>query len=44
MEAWFTFIAEVGFPVAVVFYLLHRIESKLDMLNESIQLLPKKMK
>lgn len=44
MDAWFAFITEVGFPVAITFYLLHRIEGKLDMLNETIQMLPEKIK
>lgn len=41
MEMWLPLIAEVGFPIVVTFYLLHRIEAKLDMLNASIQSLPK---
>jgi len=44
MDAWYTFIAEVGFPIAVTFYLLHRIEGKLNLLIDSIQQLPDKMK
>lgn len=44
MEAWVAFVAEVSFPIAITFYLLHRIEGKLDVLNESIRLLPDKMK
>ncbi len=40
MEMWLPLLAEVGFPIVVTFYLLHRIEAKLDTLNESIQLLP----
>ncbi|HLR53135.1 MAG TPA: YvrJ family protein [Pseudogracilibacillus sp.] len=44
MEDWIGFITELSFPVAITFYLLHRIENKLDVLNESIQLLPDKMK
>jgi len=43
MEAWVAFITELGFPIAITFYLLHRIEGKLDMLNETIRLLPDKM-
>lgn len=30
MEPWMEFVSSVGFPVAVAFYLLHRIETKLD--------------
>lgn len=44
MDASFAFITEVGFPIAITFYLLHRIEGKLDMLNETIRMLPDKMK
>lgn len=44
MDEWVTFITELSFPVAITFYLLHRIEGKLDMLNKSIQMLPEKMK
>ncbi|RLL46781.1 YvrJ family protein [Oceanobacillus piezotolerans] len=44
MEAWVSFITEVGFPIAVTFYLLHRVEGKLNQLIESIHALPDKMK
>ncbi|RDW16901.1 YvrJ family protein [Oceanobacillus arenosus] len=44
MEYLGAFITEVGFPIAVTFYLLHRIEGKLILLIESIQALPVKMK
>jgi len=44
MEAWIAFVTELSFPIAITFYLLHRIEGKLDVLNESIQMLPDKMK
>ncbi|MGY0694777.1 YvrJ family protein [Virgibacillus sp. FSP13] len=44
MEAWMSFITEVGFPIVVTFYLLHRIEGKLNLLIESIHALPQKMK
>jgi len=43
METWVTFITELGFPIAITFYLLHRIEGKLDMLNETIRMLPEKL-
>ncbi|MBP2078412.1 YvrJ family protein [Oceanobacillus polygoni] len=43
MEAWIAFLTEVGFPVAVTFYLLHRIEGKLNQLIASIHALPEKM-
>jgi len=44
MEEWISFITEISFPIAITFYLLHRIEGKLDMLNESIRMLPERMK
>lgn len=43
METWIPFITELGFPIAITFYLLHRIEGKLDVLNESIRMLPEKL-
>lgn len=43
MEAWMSFVTEVGFPIVVTFYLLHRIEGKLNDLIESIHALPEKM-
>lgn len=42
MDTWIQFVTELGFPIAITFYLLHRIEGKLDMLNESIRMLPTK--
>ncbi|WP_084103145.1 YvrJ family protein [Pontibacillus yanchengensis] len=36
MEQWMTWIPEIGFPVVLSFYLLHRMEGKLDMLISSI--------
>ncbi|PKR78456.1 YvrJ family protein [Halalkalibacillus sediminis] len=43
MEQWVSWIPEVGFPILVTFYLLHRIESRLEELNESILTIPKHM-
>ncbi|WP_430790389.1 YvrJ family protein [Virgibacillus flavescens] len=43
MEAWIAFVTDVGFPIVVTFYLLHRIEGKLNDLIESIHDLPDKM-
>ena len=41
MESWMSLVSEVGFPVMVTLYLLHRIELKLDTLNDTIlQLTP----
>jgi hypothetical protein len=36
-------ISDLGFPVVVTFYLLHRIEAKLDGVIESIQRLPQQL-
>ncbi|RAK23143.1 YvrJ-like protein [Anoxybacillus vitaminiphilus] len=40
MEPYVSLISDVGFPIVVTFYLLHRIEAKLDCVIESIQNLP----
>ncbi|QOY37122.1 YvrJ family protein [Anaerobacillus isosaccharinicus] len=37
MEIWIPLISEYGFPVMVTLYLLHHIEVKLDILNDSIK-------
>ncbi|AOM83783.1 YvrJ family protein [Salisediminibacterium beveridgei] len=37
MEMLLPFISDIGFPAAITFYLLYRIEGKLDTLNGSIQ-------
>lgn len=50
MEMWIPLIGEYGFPIMITLYLLHRIETKLDTLNDSIknlatsqkQIMPKK--
>ncbi|QTD42094.1 YvrJ family protein [Sporosarcina sp. Te-1] len=34
METWLTFIQEIGFPVFVSFYLLHRLELKLEAIHD----------
>ncbi|WP_456271420.1 YvrJ family protein [Bacillus sp. AK031] len=44
MEQLFPFISEVGFPIVVTMYLLHRIETKLEDVISSIRLLPQQMK
>ena len=33
---WMTMIGQVGFPIMVTLYLLHRMEKKLDQLTQSI--------
>ncbi|MGG1397404.1 YvrJ family protein [Bacillus salipaludis] len=44
MEQIIPIISEVGFPIVVTLYLLYRIEAKLDMVVQSIQSLPDRMK
>ncbi|TYR81571.1 YvrJ family protein [Priestia megaterium] len=44
MTEWLTFVSDVGFPVVVTLYLLHRIEAKLDTVVTSIQKLPDEIK
>jgi len=36
MEMMIPLLSEYGFPVMVTLYLLHRIEKKLDLLNDSM--------
>ncbi len=33
---WMSMISEVGFPIMVTFYLLNRMETKIDQLSQSI--------
>lgn len=40
MEEWMTHIGNIGFPIVVTLYLLHRIESKLDAVVVAIEKLP----
>ncbi|MGM7634255.1 YvrJ family protein [Bacillus sp. Hm123] len=44
MEQLLPFIQDVGFPIVVTFYLLYRMEAKLDAVIQSIQTLPEKMR
>ncbi|MGP4082219.1 YvrJ family protein [Bacillus sp. Marseille-Q3570] len=44
MEQWVTVMSDFGFPVVVTLYLLHRIESKLESLNQSINNLPNQLR
>jgi len=41
MEVWMSLVGEYGFPIIVTFYLLHRIDKKLDQLNQSVVYLGK---
>lgn len=43
MDQLIPFISDVGFPIVVTLYLLHRIEAKLDVVVQSIQTLPDKL-
>ncbi|MDZ5473037.1 YvrJ family protein [Bacillus sp. 31A1R] len=43
MDQFIPLISEVGFPVVVTLYLLHRIEAKLDVVVQSIQGLPERL-
>lgn len=36
MEEWVTIIKEIGFPIFVSFYLLHRIEAKLEAIYNAL--------
>ncbi|MFC0469176.1 YvrJ family protein [Halalkalibacter kiskunsagensis] len=40
MDMWLPLLSEFGFPVMVTLYLLHRVENKLDSINQSIVKLP----
>lgn len=44
MEEWVSFIGNVGFPIVVTLYLLHRIENKLDTVVLAIEKLPQQLK
>ncbi|PIC06211.1 MULTISPECIES: YvrJ family protein [Anoxybacillus] len=44
MEAYLSLLSDVGFPIAVTFYLLHRIEGKLDAVIDSIRTLGEQWK
>ncbi|SMQ84994.1 YvrJ protein family protein [Bacillus sp. OV166] len=37
-------ISQVGFPIVVTLYLLYRIEAKLDLVVQSLQTLPERMR
>ncbi|MCX2825533.1 YvrJ family protein [Bacillus pseudomycoides] len=43
MGEWISMIGNVGFPIVVTLYLLHRIESKLDGVIVAIEKLPQQM-
>lgn len=43
MDQIIPIISEVGFPIAVTLYLLYRIETRLDLVVQSIQDLPQRL-
>lgn len=43
VESLINWIPEVGFPIIVTFYLLHRVEGKLDDVIQSIHLMTEKL-
>ena len=36
MEQWLTLIQQIGFPIFVSFYLLHRLETKLEAIHAAL--------
>jgi hypothetical protein len=44
LEQLIPIISEVGFPIVVTLYLLYRIEAKLDLVVQSIQSLPDRLR
>lgn len=36
MDEWVGLISDLGFPIIVSFYLLHRLESKLTAIHEAL--------
>lgn len=36
MEEWMHWIQELGFPIFVSFYLMHRVETKLVAIHEAL--------
>ncbi|HSI68098.1 MAG TPA: YvrJ family protein [Planococcus sp. (in: firmicutes)] len=36
MDEWMRLIQEVGFPIFVSFYLMHRVEKKLEAIHEAL--------
>jgi len=36
MDEWLTAVANVGFPICITFYLIVRIENKMDVLTAAI--------
>lgn len=36
MEMWLDLLQEIGFPIIVTFYLLHRLEAKLEAIHVAL--------
>ncbi|MCM3638892.1 YvrJ family protein [Sporosarcina luteola] len=36
MEQWINLIQQIGFPIFVSFYLLHRLETKLEAIHNAL--------
>ncbi|HJH10804.1 MAG TPA: YvrJ family protein [Metalysinibacillus jejuensis] len=36
MEEWVNMLSDIGFPIAVSFYLLHRVETKLEAIHQAL--------
>ncbi|MFJ7666906.1 YvrJ family protein [Lysinibacillus sp. NPDC097195] len=34
MEQWLMMLSDIGFPILISFYLLHRVEEKLDAIHD----------
>lgn len=41
MEMWMEFVQSIGFPVVISFYLLHRVEARLQAIHEALLSLTK---
>ncbi|MBR8643871.1 YvrJ family protein [[Brevibacterium] frigoritolerans] len=44
MDQILPFVSDIGFLIIVTLYLLHRIETKLDTLNETLVELPERLR
>jgi len=44
MDVWIQLLTDVGFPIFVTFYLLHRIENQLARLIQAIYDLPEQLR
>jgi hypothetical protein len=36
VDEWLSLISEVGFPIFVSFYLMHRVETKLQLIHDAL--------